>query len=156
MFLQLFWSPCLSVLEHKSNLDNPRLVEVILNVLASLLSTYPLGLLFIFMHRSALSTVRSILVTMMASNDYMAEIVSHLAKTLFDRCNGHFELVTELVKEISKLNLSDSGKATNDTRNLSHFLVWNTMRVSSLDTLFRSSSFCSASFSSCLVETPRL
>ena len=125
MFLQLFWSPCLSVLEHKSNLGNPRLVDVTLNVLASLLSTYPLCFLLIFMNRSALSPVRSILVTMIASNDYMAEIVSRLAKTLFDRCNGHFELVTELVKEIAKLNLSDSGKAMNDTRNISHFLVWN-------------------------------
>ena len=72
-----------------------------------------------------LSPVCSILVTMMASQDYMSELVSRLAKTLYDRCNGHYELVTELVKEISNQNLSDSTKATNDIRNLSHFLVLN-------------------------------
>lgn len=40
MFLQLFSTPCLSFLEHSEDFDNSRVIEVSLNVLASLLSSY--------------------------------------------------------------------------------------------------------------------
>ena len=53
----------------------------------------------------------------------MADITAQLAKLLYDRCGGHSELVTEIVKDISRENLSESSKTTNAVRNLSHFIV---------------------------------
>lgn len=49
MFLQLFSTPCLSLLEHSGDFDNPRVIEVSLNVLASLLSSYRFSSPFPFM-----------------------------------------------------------------------------------------------------------
>ena len=40
MFLELLYSSCICVLEKPYNLENPRLIEVASNTLASLLSTY--------------------------------------------------------------------------------------------------------------------
>lgn len=73
-------------------------------------------------HSSMLPVVSSILVSMMASHDAIPDLVARLSKLLFDRCNGNCELVTEIVKEISKLDFSES-KSSTDVRNLSHFIV---------------------------------
>ena len=142
MFLQLFSRPALYLLERKSNLDNNRLTSVILNVLASLLSAFPYvttnlyfhflfldnlliisTFLLIITHRTTLPTVCSQIVSMITSLDHMADITAQLAKLLYDRCSGHSDLVTEIVKDISHENLSESSKTTNSIRNLSHFVV---------------------------------
>ena len=76
-----------------------------------------------FINRIALPTVCSQVVSMITSLDHMADITAQLAKLLYDRCGGHSELVTEIVKDISRENLSESSKTTNAIRNLSHFIV---------------------------------
>lgn len=76
-----------------------------------------------FINRASLPTVCSQLVSMIASLEHMADITAQLAKVLFDRCGGHSDLVTEIVKDISRENFSENSKTTNAVRNLSHFIV---------------------------------
>lgn len=99
-----------------------------------------------------LPIVSSILVSMMASQDHMPDLAARLAKLLFDRCNGNCELVTEIVKEISKLDFSES-KSSTDVRNLSHFIVIPAIPFSP-DPLFGTSPLCASSLTSRAAETP--
>ena len=103
-------------------------------------------------HSSMLPVVSSILVSMMASHDAMPDLVARLSKLLFDRCNGNCELVTEIVKEISKLDFSES-KSSTDVRNLSHFIVIPAV-PSSPDPLFGASPLRASSLTSRAAETP--
>lgn len=82
----------------------------------------------------------------------MPDLVARLSKLLFDRCNGNCELVTEIIKEICKLDFSES-KSSTDVRNLSHFIVIPAI-PSSPDPLFGTSPFRASSFTSRVAETP--
>ena len=73
MFLQLFSRPCLSLLERPSTSDNPRLLEIVLTTLASLLASFPFFCLFLqFIAISVLPIVDSQLIDLIASLEPMA------------------------------------------------------------------------------------
>lgn len=131
MFLQLFSRPCLSLLERPSTSDNPRLLEIVLTTLASLLASFPFfAFFFQFIASSVLPIVDSQLIEMIASLEPMASIGAKLAGILYDRMNHHSELVSDLIKEVVRRNASEpSTSATSATsatsiRNLAHFIVF--------------------------------
>lgn len=94
---------------------------------------------------------------MIASLEHMADITAQLAKVLFDRCGGHSDLVTEIVKDISRENFSENSKTTNAVRNLSHFIVYNLSQIvfdrSHVDGLLRASARCPSRLPSSATKT---
>ncbi|KAK8831087.1 hypothetical protein WA577_003258, partial [Blastocystis sp. JDR] len=108
LFLQLFSQSCLTVFGREAVSDNPRLMEVVMNTLASLLSSYP----------SILPIVSSALLEMLSSLDFVPDRIAHLSQILYERCSGNAELVTDLIREATHQNLGDAAKPTGLVRNL--------------------------------------
>ena len=103
--------------------DNPRLLEVVMNTLASLLSSYSCVCTPILTHSSILPIVSSALLEMLSSLDFIPDRIARLAQILYERCNGNVELVTDLIREATHQHLGDAAKPTGLVRNLSHFIV---------------------------------
>lgn len=83
------------------------------------------------------------LIEMIASLEPMAAIGAKLAGILYDRMSHHSELVSDLIKEVARRNVSEaSSSATSATalRNLSHFIVFAGMDCGWIDDLRRASS----------------
>lgn len=103
--------------------DNPRLMEVVMNTLASLLSSYPCICFLSLTHSSILPIVSSALLEMLSSLDFVPDRIARLSQILYERCSGNAELVTDLIREATHQNLGDAAKPTGLVRNLSHFIV---------------------------------